>query len=308
MSKLYWVGLWAWFLSTVLIYAFPAIAQTPTSASGTAPKFLVSSPQKQSYDPQNVLQQLAAADVVYLGETHDDVNDHRAQLAIIQSLHRLNPNLAIAMEMFQRPYQSVLDRYLAGTITEAQLKELTEYDTRWGFPWEYYAPILRFAQAHQLPVIALNTPTEIIRKVSRSGLKSLTLADRRFIPPMSELRAEPGAYRDRMRLIYQEIHQSKGNSSQFDRFFLAQILWDETMADRVTQLLRANPRTNLVVLAGQGHIVYGDGIPNRVARRMQRTQRRGFSQSLILLNPPQEMTAKSDRPIADYFWNAQFSN
>lgn len=308
MSKLYSVKLCAWFLGAVLVCTSPVFAQTQTLEPGTPSKVWVSSPQGQNYDPQSVLQKLAAADVIYLGETHDNANDHRAQFAIIQSLHQLNPDLAIAMEMFQRPYQSVLDRYLAGTITEAQLKELTEYDTRWGFPWEYYAPILRFAQAHQLPVIALNTPTEIIRKVSRSGLKSLTLADRRFIPPMSELRAEPGAYRDRMRLIYQEIHQSKGNSSQFDRFFLAQILWDETMADRVTQLLRANPRTNLVVLAGQGHIVYGDGIPNRVARRMQRTQRRGFSQSLILLNPPQEMTAKSDRPIADYFWNAQFSN
>ncbi|PSB20149.1 iron-regulated protein [Phormidesmis priestleyi ULC007] len=308
MSKLYFVRVWVWSLSAILVCAFPVFAQTPESALGTPPKISVSSPQKQSYDPQNVLQQLAMADVVYLGETHDRADDHRAQFAIIQSLHRLNPNLAIAMEMFQRPYQSVLDRYLAGTITEAQLKELTEYETRWGFPWEYYAPILRFAKKNRLPVIALNTPTEITRKVSRSGLESLTLADRRFIPPLSEILAEPDAYRERMRLIYQEIHQGKGNSSQFDRFFLAQILWDETMADRVSQFLRTNPTTNVVVLAGQGHIVYGDGIPNRVARRMPRTQRGALLQSLILLNPPQEMTAKSDRPIADYFWNAQFSN
>ena len=305
MSKLYFVRVWACSLSAILVCAFSVFAPTPASASDAPPQVSVSSPQKQSYDPQSVLQQLATADVVYLGETHDRADDHRVQLEIIQALHRLNPNLAIAMEMFQRPYQSALNRYLAGTITESQLKELTEYETRWGFPWEYYAPILRFAKENRLPVIALNAPTEITRKVSRSGLESLTLADRRFIPPMSEIRAEPDAYRDRMRLIYQEIHHGKGNSSQFDRFFLAQILWDETMADRISQFLRANPKTNVVVLAGQGHIVYGDGIPNRVARRMQRTQRGALLQSLILLNPPQEMTVKSDRPIADYFWNVQ---
>ncbi len=308
MLKLYFVEFWVWFLSAVLVCAFPVLAQTPILAAGALPEVSVSSPQKQSYDPRSVLQQLATADVVYLGETHDGINDHQAQLDIIQSLHRLNPNLAIAMEMFQRPYQSALNRYLAGTITETQLKELTEYETRWGFPWEYYAPILRFAKENRLPVIALNTPTEITRKVSRSSLESLTLADRRFIPPISDLRVEPEVYRERMRLIYQEIHQSKGNSSQFDRFFLAQILWDETMAERVSQFLRGNPKTNVVVLAGQGHIVYGDGIPSRVARRMQRTQRGSLLQSLILLNPSPEMSTKSDRPIADYFWNVQFPN
>ena len=308
MLKLYFVELWVWFLSAVLVCTFPVSAQTPISAASTSPEVSVSSPQKQSYDPQSVLQQLATADVVYLGETHDDINDHQAQLAIIQSLHRLNPNLAIAMEMFQRPYQSALDRYLAGTITETQLKELTEYETRWGFPWEYYAPILRFAKENRLPVIALNAPTEITRKVSRSGLESLTLADRRFVPPASDLRAETEAYRERMRLIYQEIHQGKGNSNQFDRFFLAQILWDETMAERVSQFLRDSPKTHVVVLAGQGHIIYGDGIPSRVARRMQTTQRGSLLQSLILLNPSPETATKSDRPIADYFWKVQFSN
>ena len=307
MSKPHFANLWAWSLGAVLLYAPPAYAQASRSVAPNA-KVSVSSPQKQSEDPQRVLQQLAIADVVYLGETHDSADDHRAQLEIIQSLYRLRPDLAIAMEMFQRPYQSVLDRYLAGAISEAQLKELSQYQTRWGFEWEYYAPILRFAKENRLRVIAVNTPTEVTRKVSREGLESLTVADRRFIPPISEIRAEPEAYRERMRLIYQEIHQGKSNSRQFDRFFLAQILWDETMADRVSQFLQANPKTQVVVLAGQGHIVYGDGIPSRVAQRMQGAKRRSRVQSLILLNPPEEVTAPSERTIADYFWNYQSSS
>ncbi len=302
------INLWAWSLGFILLYAVPAYAQTPISIAQATAKIFVSNSQKQSEDPQRVLQQLAIADVVYLGETHDSADDHRAQLEIIQSLHRSRPNLAIAMEMFQRPYQFALDRYLAGTITEAQLKEISQYETRWGFEWEYYAPILRFAKENQLRVIALNTPTEVTRKVSRGGLESLTVADRRFIPPISEIRAEPEAYRERMRVIYQEIHQGKGNSDRFNRFFLAQILWDETMAERITQFLQANPQTQVVVLAGQGHIVYGDGIPSRVTRRMQRVKRRSPVQSLVLLNPSVEMTAPSKPAIADYFWNYRSSN
>jgi uncharacterized iron-regulated protein len=291
---------WAWSLGLALLGTWPAYAQMPLPAL-TASQVSVSSPQKPNYDPQAVLTQLAQVSVVYLGETHDSPDDHHAQLEIIQSLHRFNPNLAIAMEMFQRPYQSVIDRYLSGEITETQLQELSQYPKRWGFPWEYYAPILRFAKANRLPVIALNTPSEVTRKVARGGLKSLTLSDRRFIPPISEIRAEPAAYRERMRQIYEDIHQGKGRSDLFELFFLAQILWDETMADRISQFLKATPNTQVIVLAGQGHLIYGDGIPSRVARRMLNKPQ--FSQSLVLLNPPAEFTTKQARPIADFFWN-----
>jgi uncharacterized iron-regulated protein len=101
---------------------------------------------------------------VYLGETHDSPEDHQAQLEILQALYREKlknakdataPRLVIAMEMFQRPYQNILDQYIAGKITEEQLIEQSEYEERWGFPWEYYAPILRFARAHQLPRLSL---------------------------------------------------------------------------------------------------------------------------------------------------------
>jgi hypothetical protein len=68
-----------------------------------------------------------------LGETHNNPEDQKAQLEILQALHQQNRKIAIAMEMFQRPFQDVLDQYLAGKITEAQLVEQTEYEKRWGF-------------------------------------------------------------------------------------------------------------------------------------------------------------------------------
>src|SRR4028118_1600443 len=60
----------------------------------------------------------------------------------------------------------------------------------------------------------------------------------------------------------------QGNSTSFERFFTAQVLWDETMADKIAQFLKANPNYQVVVLAGTGHIIYGYGIPSRVARRL----------------------------------------
>ena len=123
---------------------------------------------------------LRTADVVYLGERHDSAADHAAQLTIIEGLYAENPDMAIALEMFQRPFQPAIDRYLAGEISEEELVAQTEYLERWGFPWEFYAPFLRFAQENELPVLALNAPRRNHppnrpRRLRQSGGRRLSL-------------------------------------------------------------------------------------------------------------------------------------
>ncbi len=288
MKKYSFTQFCAWSLLIFLLCALPAYSQT------------ISSPQtQQSYSAPEVFQQLAKVNVIYLGETHDSPEDHQAQLEIIQELYRRNRKIAIAMEMFQRPYQGVLDRYLAGKITETQLIEQSEYKKRWGFSWEYYAPILGFAKEKKLPVLALNTPSEVTRKVARQGLASLTPAERRYIPPEAEIRTDNTEYRQMVQQAFQQ-HQvaGHGSSANFERFFTAQVLWDETMADAIAQFLKTHPDYQVVVLAGQAHIVYGYGIPSRVARRLGNK----IVQRSILLNPAEEDPAKTDKAIADYFW------
>ncbi|MBD1831228.1 ChaN family lipoprotein [Cyanobacteria bacterium FACHB-472] len=277
----------AWSLLIMLLCTLPAHAQK------------ISRPQQQQYSVEEVLQQLAKTKVIYLGETHDNPEDHKAQLEIIQQLYRQNSKIAIAMEMFQRPYQSVLNQYLAGKITQTQLLEQSEYEKRWGFPWESYAPILSFAKENNLPVLALNTPSEVTRKVARQGLESLTPDERKYIPPFNEIRTDNSQYRQMVQESFQQ-HQvaGHGNSANFERFFTAQVLWDETMAEGIAQFVKANPDYQVIVLAGQAHIIYGYGIPSRVARRLGNN----IVQSSILLNPSEVMQASSDKAIADYFW------
>ena len=54
----------------------------------------------------------------------------------------------------------------------------------------------------------------------------------------------------------------------FEHFWDAQLVWDETMAERVTEYLSTHPEKAMVVLAGAGHMEFGSGIPNRVRRRL----------------------------------------
>ena len=88
---------------------------------------------------------------------------HRLELSLVEGLVRRRVPIVIAMEMFERDVQPVLDQYLAGTITEEQFLK----DSR---PWPRYAtdyrPIVEFARAHHLPVIASNVPRHIATDVS----------------------------------------------------------------------------------------------------------------------------------------------
>ena len=255
---------------------------------------------QQTYTNQEILQQLVKAKIVYLGETHDSIEDHQAQRTIIQEMQRQNPKIAIAMEMFQRPFQSAIDNYLAGKLTEEQLVEQTEYDRRWRFPWEYYAPFLRFAKENKLPVIALNTPSEVTRKVASEGLESLTAEDKKYIPPISEIRTDNAEYRQMLLEVFQE-HQkaAQGNSTAFERFLQAQVLWDETMAESIATFVKANPDYQVVVLAGKGHIMFGYGIPSRVERRLGVGKVKMRS---VLFSSPTDTPLSTDKPIADFVW------
>lgn len=244
-----------------------------------------------------LLRTLQTANIIYLGETHDSLADHQAQLAMIQALHRRDPRLAIALEMFQKPYQV----YLSGALSEEDLLAQTEYRKRWGFDWNLYAPIIRFARAKEIPLVAINAPTEIARKVAKFGLDSLGAEDFKWIPPRSEIDTTNAAYRARMLKVYESFHAGKGKSDGFDRFFQTQVLWDETMAEAIAQFWLKHSDRKIVVLVGQGHLLFGDGIPSRVARRLKVASRQDWKQYSVLINPPEEVKNLPTRP-ADFFW------
>ncbi len=239
-----------------------------------------------------VLSAIANAQVVYLGETHSSEADHTAQLAIVEALAEQN-EIAIGLEMFQRPFQPALDSYLTGDITEAELIEQSEYETRWGYDWEFYAPVLRYAKENQIPLIALNTPAEVTRQVATDGLSSLSGKALTYIPPVEDIDTTDEAYRDAVSAVF-NAHGDMGHSLNFENFFAAQVLWDETMAERIVTQLAAEPARQVIVLVGEGHIAYDYGIPNRVERRIT-----DIEHASVRLMPAEQSV---DADFSDYVW------
>lgn len=233
-----------------------------------------------------LIEKLTSKRVIFVGESHDRYEHHLNQLAVIEGLHDKGRDLAIGMEFFQQPFQPHLDAYVAGEISEKELLRRSEYFERWRFDYRLYRPILRFAQMHGIPLIALNLEKEITQKVGDDGIASLSDAERARIP--TEIDRDDEDYRKRIRAVFE--HHPMVKEKNFEHFLEVQLLWDEGMADRAARYLRGHPEKTLVVLAGTGHLEYGQGIPQRLLRRIP-------LESAILLNGAERGL---DPEIADY--------
>lgn len=235
-----------------------------------------------------IMEQLGDRQVVYVGENHTRCEDHLLQLRVIRALFAQNPNLAIGMEMFSQEAQPVLDRYVAGELSEREFLKQSGYFSKWGFDYRLYREIINFARRHKLPIVALNLEKEIVSKVFKQGAAALTPEEAAKIPPDRDLTI-PG-YRERIAEVF-AMHGQHGKPEQLNGFFQAQALWDETMAESVAAFLTAHPERRMVVLAGQGHTDKRTAIPPRVARRMP-----AIRQAVLLNSEAEEL----DQAEADY--------
>lgn len=218
---------------------------------------------------KNILDSLSTKKIIYAGEFHDRFSHHIIQMQIIKGLYSKNKKIAIGMEMFQRSFQKVLDDYISGSIDEREFLIRSEYFKRWGFDYNLYKPIIDFAKDKKIPIIALNLQREIIDKVSKGGIDSLSEEEKKEIP--LELDFSDKGYRERLYEIFQ-----KHPSDNFDFFLQSQILWDETMSMSIDEFLKENPDFQIIVLAGSGHLQYGSGIPFRTFRK------NGYEYSILL--------------------------
>jgi len=232
----------------------------------------------------DIIDRIASKKIVYIGEFHDEYAHHVTQLEIIRALYERNRKIAIGMEMFQKPFQEVLDDYTRGRIGERDFLRKSEYYKRWRFDYNLYKPILDFAVSKGIPVIGLNIKAEIIDKVSEGGMDSLTDEERSMLPV--EMDFSDSQYRQRLFDIFKQ--HKDWQEKNFDYFYQSQIIWDETMAESIDRFLRENPGYQMVVIAGQGHLEYGAGIPKRAYRR------NGYDYAIVLLN------TEAKRGIADY--------
>lgn len=208
----------------------------------------------------DVLPELLEARIIYIGEQHDQYSHHLLQRQVIQYLHEHGKTLRVGLEMFQQRFQGALDRYVAGDSDLDKLLRESEYFQRWGYAPQLYQPILSYAQEQQIPLVALNIPSEITRQIATKGLDGLAPEERQTLP--TDFDRSDELYRQRLQAIF-GAHEHASEDG-FTRFYEAQLAWDEGMAAKIEQQVEAYPDSTLVILAGSGHLAYRSGIPARV--------------------------------------------
>ncbi len=217
-------------------------------------------------EPSTVMDDLSQADVICVAEDHDDARHHWLQLRILQELLRRagtsGREVALGMEMFEKPAQPVLDKYLSekGGDEEALLRE-TKWEQRWRHDYGLYRPLVRTARRRGIPILALNARAELTRKVARKGLRSLTEAERKELPRLNL--DDP-----KHRAAFDEALEEHPHHGRPRRLYAAQVIWDETMAQTAAHWLsERQPARQLLVLAGAQHC-RADAIPDRIRRRV----------------------------------------
>ena len=203
-----------------------------------------------------MLKELAAADVVFFGEQHNDPMAHWLALQLTKDLLRLRQgHLVLGLEMFERDVQPLVDQYTTGELDDKPF----EADSR---PWPNYAtdykPLLQLARQQKFRVVGTNVPRRYASQVAKSGLEpldALPAAEKAWLAPLPLTVdfALPG---------YQQMAKMFGgdaaHAAGVQNIIRAQALKDATMAYFLNQ---ARPEGHMLLhLNGSFHSDNHDGI------------------------------------------------
>ena len=261
---------------------------------------------------EDVVDDLAGAGVVYLGEYHTLQQHHDLQARILADLAQRGKPLVLGMEQLESFQQPVVDRFNRGELSFDQLAEAIQWSRRWP-GYQQYQPIVEAARKFKVPLLGLNARAETIRQVARSGgIGRLDKKLRGELP--AEIRLDDPLYRKLLGL--QMMVHAAANPEMLRPMIEAQIARDEAMAETLCTFLKSEAGRGraAVVVCGAGHVSYGLGTPARVRRRLPEIKERIvlLSESGDVVLSPQEKAAarpititheqlrQIERPIADY--------
>lgn len=266
-----------WIPLLLLGLARPLLGQaggSPTEGGTLPPSYVphrvYDTKAKKFLDFETLVARLSAGDLVFVGEQHDDPGTHRMELALLEGLARRRDSIVVAMEMFERDVQPLLDDYLRGATSEDELLKS-------GRPWKNYAsdyrPLVEWARAHGWPVVASNVPRPLASLVGRAGLPALdTLSGASRAQVAGVLACPEDDYYDKFVAVMGDLSAhgpapagADSPKARVARMYLAQCVKDETMGESVARVWR--PGRLVVHYNGSFHSDFRLGTAERAQRR-----------------------------------------
>jgi uncharacterized iron-regulated protein len=205
---------------------------------------------------KQMMDSISSSRVIYIGETHDNIEAHKVQLQVIQHLSK-KYKVAVGLEMFRRSAQKNLALWNQGQLSIKEFKNL--FHSNWGGGFGLYQPIFEFAKSQNIPLIGLKSTREMENHF-RAGDSA---PGDTLYPAIDDTDPYHRAF------SMSAFGGHRGTAKALEKPYRMLLLWEETMAQTVAEFLRnpENKDKKLVVLVGGFHIQYGFGIPKRAYRR-----------------------------------------
>lgn len=242
------------FLSLCLLVSLGAFAQT-----GSSGYRIYSSKINKEIAIPDLVQTIQADEALVFGEQHDDSIGHQLEYLIFRELAgRFNGRLTLAMEMFHRDVQYILDEYLNGWISE---KNFVRESRAWDSYKTDYRAVVEYAKELKIPVLAANAPSRYTNMVTRKGLASLEVlpkgVKKTLIAPLP-IDTMTGRYFERF------LEAMGGHTVPGMHLFQSQNFWDATMSWSIAQEMNRNKKAPVFMLVGRFHSDYHGGLVARL--------------------------------------------
>ena len=256
--------------------------------------FLLLSPGSVAQEPEIVASPAAAAsvlrgaDVIILGEIHDNPAHHQNQAQLIE---QLSPS-AVVFEMLS-PAQAELANGMVGR--RAELRDAIDWPNS-GWPdWSLYEPV--FVATGSRPVYGAALPRESVRRAVGEGAVAVFGANAEQYGLTSDLPAGQQADREAEQLA---AHCDMLPPPMLPGMVEAQRLRDAAFARSVIKAL-AEQGPPVVLIAGAGHARTDWGVPAALAHAAPEVRVASLGQVEDLSEPvaPYDVILRADAPERD---------
>lgn len=242
-----------------------------------------------------MLDDLAEADVVFLGETHNDDTTHRVELAVYEGLlERRDSKVVLAMEMFERDIQPVLDDYLSGKIDERAFLGSARPWPNYG---EAYRSMVEKAKSVGSPVVASNFPRPLRMKFAEGPEQALqSLGPNRGWAP-AEFLPNSDVYWKRTDNAVRGHLGMMASVEGDNRLYSTQSLWDNSMGESCATALDRFPGHSVVHVNGGFHTAYWEGTAGQL--RARKPDAKLKTVAILPAASPSSVRMRG-APVADY--------
>jgi uncharacterized iron-regulated protein len=187
------------------------------------------------------------AQVVYLGELHDNPQHHAIQTRILEALLAGGGRPALAFEMIPEARQATLEAAVRSDAAPAEVDRELAWSAQ-GWPdFAMYWPLFELARRHGLPAVATDLDPAVNRRISRDGLGAAGEDPARLRSALPDDPARDQAIARRIRAA----HCDRISESRTMRMLESWYARNVVIARRVSEALTQAPQ--VVVIIGRGH-------------------------------------------------------